>query len=575
MADQPDALPDEPGGFMSRLTLPMLALVGVVVAAGVGGGGFYAYQTYDYVQHDNDFCMSCHLMAEPYELFAQSAHRGLGCKACHQPTLMARSQMALTQVIENPEEISAHAEVPNARCTECHVDGDPEKWRVIANSAGHKAHLESDDPALDGLSCVECHSTSVHEFAPIDRTCGQSQCHADTEIQLGGMSDLTIHCAACHSFVAPVATDTDVIGGERTGIDMAILPDQGECLSCHVMRTLVELPDPDPHRGVCAACHNPHVQSDPSEAGQSCARSGCHTDADELTAFHRGMQPGVLEDCMYCHQAHDFSVDGARCLDCHEGINEDRPTLAPRRGGTTTADTVPVGVSSSAFAPQDPAVGSAVHDPILGAGIGWWTHAPQDQEGPTFRHSQHRSVECGSCHVSAEEHGGLAVRTLNDCRACHHTAPVSNSCGSCHDSDDAPSATFQQTVAVSFSVGAPDQSREMTFPHEPHGVLPCGMCHTEGVRLVAVDVDCASCHAIHHRPDNDCASCHEAAPVDAHPPSEAHVTCSGAACHQDVPFESVPRTRTVCLGCHQDRRDHNPNRVCAECHTLPAPRADG
>jgi nitrate/TMAO reductase-like tetraheme cytochrome c subunit len=548
----------------------MLAAMGVVVMAGVVAGGYYAYQTYDYVQHDNDFCMSCHLMAEPYELFAKSAHRGLGCKACHQPTLMARSQMALTQVIENPQELSAHAEVPNERCTECHVDGDPAKWRLIANSAGHKAHLELPNPAPEGLSCVECHSTSVHEFAPIDRTCGRSGCHAGNTIRLGGMSGLTIHCAACHSFLAPVAADGYSVGDERTGIDMAVLPDREECLSCHVMRTLVELPDPDPHKGVCAACHNPHEQSAPAEAVRSCARTGCHTDADRLTAFHRGMQPGVLEDCTYCHQAHDFSVDGTRCLDCHEGIEDDRPTVRPRRAGQETDDATLQGAFAS---PLHAPLATAAQG-VLGVGLGWWAHVPQGQEGPTFRHSQHRGVECQSCHESEGEHGGLKVRTLSDCRTCHHRAPVSTSCGRCHDAGDAPQRTFETNVTVDFSVGQSEQTRVMAFPHARHAVLPCGMCHTQGLRLAA-EARCAACHGARHDPEHDCAACHQAAPTSAHPPSKAHVTCTGTGCHEEMPFESVPRTRSVCLGCHQDMRDHRPERPCVECHTLPAPRVEG
>ena len=36
-----------------------------------------------------------------------------------------RSQMALTQILENPDSLSIHAEVPNERCESCHVDGDP------------------------------------------------------------------------------------------------------------------------------------------------------------------------------------------------------------------------------------------------------------------------------------------------------------------------------------------------------------------------------------------------------------------------------------------------------------------
>jgi hypothetical protein len=212
--------------------------------------------------------------------------------------------------------------------------------------------------------------------------------------------------------------------------------------------------------------------------------------------------------------------------------------------------------------------------PLLGAGVGWWAHPVQAQEGPQFRHSQHRGVECSSCHSGTDEHGGLTVRTLSDCRSCHHTEPVSSSCTRCHDSGDAPDRTFQQVRSVSFSVGTSDSTRVLDFPHGEHDRLPCAMCHKEGRSLAADDVNCNACHQVHHRPNNDCASCHRAPPTSAHPPSEAHVTCSGSGCHQAVPFESVPRTRSVCLGCHQTMRDHRPGEVCAECHTLPSPRGN-
>jgi len=577
----PDRVPQRVGGFLSRLSLPILAAIGVVVAGGVGAGGYYAYRTYDYVQHDNDFCMSCHLMQQPYELFAESAHQGLGCKACHQPTFLARSQMALTQILENPEELSVHAEVPNRRCTECHVDGEPEKWRLIANTAGHRAHFESDDPALSGLQCVECHSTSVHEFAPIDRTCAQSGCHEDKQIQLGDMSQLTIHCAACHTFVAPVdapgheAPAQEGPAGERRAVDRAILPDQEECLSCHQMRLLVELPDPDPHGGVCSSCHNPHVQTEPSQAVESCANAGCHEDLGSITPFHRGMQPGVLENCLNCHRAHTFEVVGTRCLDCHQGIQNDSLRVIPP-GGTQadslSADTLRTpSVSGASFAHVPP----ESHDPVLGAGIGWWASAlPVQQERPQFRHSQHRDVECGNCHVSTEEHGALAVQTLNDCRDCHHTAPVSATCSRCHDADDPPDRSFRETQTFTFSVGRPEAARAVTFPHAPHDTLDCGSCHTDGPALRPSNVDCTTCHEEHHDPTNDCTACHRQAPASAHPADRAHVTCTGSGCHETLPFDSVPRTRQACLGCHQDMRNHRPDRACAECHTLPSPRSN-
>jgi len=502
---------------LGRLSPPVLALVGILVASGVAGGGYYAYRTYDYVQHDNDFCMSCHLMSQPFEAFARSAHQGLGCKACHRPNLLQRTEMGLTGLIDDPDQISTHAEVPNDVCAECHIEGDPEKWRLVANSAGHRVHLESDDPALIGLKCVECHSTSIHEFSPIDRTCSQSGCHEDAVIRLGRMGDLTVHCAACHTFVAPAAPEPGILGTE---LDQAILPDQDECLSCHAMRALVELPDPDPHQGACAACHNPHTQTEPEQAAESCATAGCHENPRSLTSFHAGLESEVLRDCARCHRAHDFSLDGSDCASCHEGIQ---------------------GV--------DPA-----------------------QTMPDFTHADHELVDCASCHSSTAGHGLVSVTTVQDCRGCHHTPPVSRTCARCHQPSDAPTESFRVVRAVSFSVGTEDPRRTLNFPHDRHASIDCGRCHTQGLALdPPATLDCAGCHQEHHTPTSDCASCHRVAPVAAHPPAQAHVTCSGSSCHQSVPFETIPRTREFCLGCHQDQRQHEAPRACADCHTLPAP----
>lgn len=365
-------LPERLAEWAGNLSAPALGAVGVLVMAGVGAGGYYAYKTYDYVQHDNDFCVSCHLMQEPAELFAASAHAGLGCKACHQPTLVTRTQMALTQIVENPDEIAAHAEVPNELCANCHIQGDPDRWRLVANSAGHKAHLESDDPKLRGLQCVECHATSLHEFAPIDRTCAQAGCHEDKTILLEGMSELTIHCTVCHNFLAPVRPAearavAGTAGPSAESVTSALLPDRGECFSCHAMRSLVAMPEPDPHQGVCASCHNPHEQRTSADAVESCTDSGCHTQAAELSPMHKGMQPGVLEACTYCHKAHDFKVDGSRCLDCHQDLDRNDPSIRFRVH------------SDSASAPRAPRVGSALHLPTTMPG-----HVPNPMPNPRW-----------------------------------------------------------------------------------------------------------------------------------------------------------------------------------------------
>jgi hypothetical protein len=205
-------------------------------------------------------------------------------------------------------------------------------------------------------------------------------------------------------------------------------------------------------------------------------------------------------------------------------------------------------------------------------GIGTLAQASQ-QEQPPFLHSTHRAVDCTSCHDSSDRHGGLMVRSLNDCRSCHHSEPVSDSCQRCHDDADRPQGSLPRQLEMTLSVSG-DHVRTVAFPHAGHELFGCTTCHEEGLDRPADSVDCSQCHQIHHAPDKDCTACHTAPPVSAHPPAQAHVTCSGSGCHTTVPFEGVPRTRTACLVCHQDKTDHRPDRPCVDCHTLPSPRGE-
>lgn len=520
---------------LARLPLAAALALGVMVVGGLFAGGFYAFRAYDYVEHDNAFCFSCHLMAEPYELFAQSAHRGLGCKACHQPSLLERSRMGFTGIVIDPDSVSAHAVVPNELCANCHIEGDPERWRVVASSAGHRIHLESEDPSLDGLQCVECHASSLHEFTAVDRTCAQSGCHVDSGIQLGAMSDLTIHCAACHGFSTPV--ESGVTASE------VIAPNQDTCLGCHAMRVLADMPEPDPHEGACASCHNPHEQETPADAARSCSSAGCHQDVAALTSFHVGLDTAVVAECVSCHVAHDFSLDGNNCLACHQDI------LTPPSSGEGSAL-------------------QGVRALTPGVGVLHFAGAPQERG---FDHLRHAALSCASCHDTSQRHGETVVRTAADCRSCHHSNDdsVVGGCETCHTRAELGNVSHPVAQSLDLSVAEDPVARVLSFDHATHAAVTCASCHVESPEQSAAAVQCSSCHIEHHEPTTDCASCHEAAAGGAHRVETAHVTCSGAGCHLDAPFEGVPRTRPVCLACHQEQVDHRPEGDCADCHALP------
>ncbi|HUG40769.1 MAG TPA: hypothetical protein VMM12_09795 [Longimicrobiales bacterium] len=549
----------------------MKVVAGVLVVALLAVGSVLMYRTYDYVQHDNQFCLECHLMRDPFERFAGSAHRGLGCKACHRPNIVQRSQMGLAQVIENPDSIRVHAMVPNEVCAECHIEGDPEEWVRVANTAGHRIHFESDEPSLQGLNCVECHSSGVHQFTPTDQTCGQGGCHESVEIRLGEMADLTIHCATCHDFAAPAR---DAPGTAEAAA--ALRPEAAQCLSCHQMRSmLANLPPDEPHQAECGACHNPHEQTTPRQAVQSCASAGCHGRPDTLTSYHRGLDPGVLEDCLVCHSAHVFRIHPETgCLDCHGDIYDDARPARPVSGGGP-ARLVPTGHPGTAAA-------RAATGPVRLAAAGPLdrlaraAHAVDGtQDTAAFRHAQHRGVECTACHSTTRTHGGLTVTSLADCRACHHTAPVATPCAGCHTPGEVARLSARVRRTLDIRIGRLNRpTRMLPFDHRPHVQLDCVQCHTQGLALSAAAVDCAACHREHHEPDRSCMACHAQPREGAHD-AQVHLGCAGSGCHAAVPasVDAVPRTRDFCLACHQNLTEHRPGRNCENCHSLPQPRS--
>jgi nitrate/TMAO reductase-like tetraheme cytochrome c subunit len=532
---------------------------GTAVVIGVIAAAVFGYRTWDYIEHDNDFCLSCHLMVEPYEQFAESAHRGLGCKACHKPDLISRSQMGLTQILENPDSLGVHAEVPNEKCESCHIEGDPETWRLIASSVGHRVHFESEDSVLEGLQCVECHSSSVHEFAATDQTCGQSGCHEDTRIRLGEMGNLTIHCVACHEFNRPAGAIADAGDAE-------LQPGGAECLSCHAMRRLVgAMPVDEPHDGACGACHDPHEQTTPAEAVESCGAGGCHAAADTLTPMHRGLPEGTLPSCTLCHAAHDSELVEPACTACH--VDPDARAVPPPPPGAGAAR--PITLLGRVLGALGPAPASAQEPRPRASGV----RAPQEPATTPprddFTHGQHAEVACTRCHATEQTHGAVTVRTLADCRSCHHADPVAAQCAGCHPPVRLRGAMqLTRTLAMPIAEG-PASARTVAFDHAQHGAEECGACHASGLARPATAAGCGDCHAPHHDPAVRCAACHTEAPQAAHPVEVVHVTCGGSGCHPSELFPATPpRTRTACLTCHQGLEDHEPGQRCGECHAL-------
>lgn len=554
-------------GRPQRVKLWFAGGIGAVVLV----GAVFGVTSWNYIQHDNDFCTGCHVMGPAYVRFTESEHATLSCHACHEQTIFASMRQLYLWVAERPAEIGPHAKVPNAVCARCHVTGEPQVWRHIAATAGHRTHLESHAPALRGVQCVTCHAVEVHRFAPLDKTCGQAGCHSGISIVLGDMKGQTaLHCTMCHRFTAdvPALATRDSAAG-------TLVPGAAQCLTCHEMRNRVPGLDParDPHHGTCGMCHKPHQQQAAAAARQTCASAGCHADWRDVP-FHVGAKHRrAAPNCLTCHDPHAARVDASDCAGCHAAVRERRhgggPPL-PEPFDTTAA------LRRTSWRHGGPA---ALVQPPKGKG-----DVPPPREPPrevststpadTFSHARHTKLDCIVCHDDPGGRGRLTFARPRGCQICHHQAPASTDCGTCH-----ASATLDAPRIVSVTVkvaGHPARQHEVPFRHAIHDALRCVACHTTPVTLAPgpAVAGCSGCHELHHGPDRDCAACHVETPERqaAHaPPAEAHVACD--ACHPSAIVDQFFPDRAFCTGCHVTRRDHQPRRPCTVCHMQMSPDA--
>ncbi len=292
---------------------------------GLGAASLSGYRVYHYMMHDNEFCLSCHLMTDAYERFQRSAHNEVSCHSCHPAGLSTVWQLYST-VFLSPTEVRKHAHVSNRTCESCHsLEREGETWERVQRTAGHRVHLESRDSSLRDLKCVDCHSVDVHEFNPTNRTCMKAGCHADAQVKLGRMGSLDIYCTTCHSFqVETPHLAFDSLGG-------ALSPKARDCFACHEMRRALGDMEftHDPHRGECGMCHNPHTQRQGVEAAQTCTGAGCHVTDWQDSPFHTGVP--APQECVRCHIPHSWKVEGENCMRCHRHIMQPTPPARPQR----------------------------------------------------------------------------------------------------------------------------------------------------------------------------------------------------------------------------------------------------
>ncbi|MEE8060793.1 MAG: hypothetical protein V3T16_03150 [Gemmatimonadales bacterium] len=559
-------------------------VAGVLVAIAVGGA------TWNYTQHDNGFCTGCHIMEDPFGKFASGAgrHEDLQCHDCHRQGITTSMWQLFLWVAERPEEITAHAPVPNERCDECHSIGADETWERIATTAGHRVHLESDSVDLAEVMCVTCHGEEIHAFVPVNATCGQSGCHDtdETDVVLGKMAAQTDqHCVQCHQFTADVPLLATYDSARGT-----LIPTLNECFSCHEMENLLVTfrPRLDPHSGTCGLCHRPHTQELVEQAAETCAE--CHDDWRD-TPFHVGVnhrEDG--ESCLTCHPHHAAKVDPSDCVGCHEAVNETGVNRHAPLPFDTTAALLEASLPQRVYTPPEDLVRLIEPEPepaaeeVAQLEADWQRQGKGDvlpgpsppmprlepQPADTFPHDRHESVACISCHSTEAGRGPLTFEQPRGCQICHHRGPSTNDCAACHESDE-----LEPPLGVAFAIAVDEHEpryRTVDFEHPIHAEGACIDCHQSAVTMTvdSATAACQSCHDQHHTEASPCATCHRTeAVLESHTVTEGHEGCD--ACHTEATVAALTPERSFCMACHEEDVDHYPEKTCTVCHLQDKP----
>ncbi|MBI4124587.1 MAG: hypothetical protein HY466_01475 [Deltaproteobacteria bacterium] len=200
-----------------------LILFGVL---GLLGAGYY------YVEHNPNFCVTCHTMEEPFQRWKQGSHAMVNCHDCHKQSKIESLHQVWMYLTQRPDQVVHHPHLDHAICAQCHMT-QKQHWHDIRETAGHKVHFER-----GGIECLDCHGLGIHDIARPEGVC--VNCHTDKADMHNRMAFM--QCTQCHRFLAK---------GE-------LKPTAEVCKSCHDKIKRTGEHPPVSAETDCLICHRPH-----------------------------------------------------------------------------------------------------------------------------------------------------------------------------------------------------------------------------------------------------------------------------------------------------------------------------
>ncbi|MFN3958988.1 MAG: cytochrome c3 family protein [Parvularculaceae bacterium] len=365
-------------------------------------------------------------------------HSGVKCGNCHAAGRKFRD--APTACVECHKTDDPHKGTLGPDCQSCH---NIQSWKQIKFD-----HAKTRFPLLgkhQDVRCTACHLDQ--KFKGLPARC--VDCHRDDDIHKGAYG---ADCASCHTPFdwAKVAFDH----GSRTRFALKGKHAVLSCPACHT----TSLTSPK-LQTACVACH----KSDDAHKGRngpdcaSCHGEGAWTsvrfDHDRRTKFALKGAHKALK-CESCHlEPVTTALPGTACIDCHR--NDD-----PHKGS------------------QGPQCGSCHNE------TSWTANLRFDHDLGDFPLlGKHKSVACGSCHISKDFRAADPA-----CSACHaeddvHQGSLGEECADCHNPSGWPLWTFVHDTQTDFPLTGAHQGLKCAACHRPSGPAAprqssaCISCH--------------------------------------------------------------------------------------------------
>lgn len=533
------------------------AIWALLVTALVGVAGIAGAWKVDRIEHDPNFCESCHVGST--KASHASEHKGQKCIDCHENRYDQNVRQWVYGLYSSTK-TTPHGKFVPATCKKCHTGGNTETWHM-AKSLGHVKHVIEGEKPLD---CTKCHVWKAHEVEPDPDACGK--CHDDIQIygrhKLEGKPE-KIGCVSCHNYLSKVG------GGAQTP--------SHDCRRCHGgveksersqrYATVIEakgIPPSQIHGNLkaCSLCHSPH-EKDPQAHSKGSECSRCH--AKITVESHETRDPAKF-DCASCHEAHGNREDlKTGCHECHEAQAKLPKSVAMRHDRC-----------AECHKPHDfKATYAGCRD----------CHDDQTDMLASWRSNTH--AECTNCH---KPHSAKAEEKT--CITCHQKPGHRHkSCTSCHDPHQSKTATKACGGCHAQHAGAVERgpakhkAQVCGTCHQPHSMAntgaACKGCHTKQIQLVSsAKVDkhtrCKSCHQTHSFSADvaACKTCHKNPDTGVHtgkcsdchavhgPPVGKAAQCRN--CHQEIAQPAGKHTQ--CDSCHKSAHGEVKSKPCTGCH---------